>query len=89
MANNDTGQTQHRKNASNTLDRRPHSGEGCIHSQASAAPEAGFMLHWLVSNGGVLAVVVTAGVAVLLVCCLECSDCSHRDKDEFFHRRGV
>jgi hypothetical protein len=28
-------------------------------------------------------------VAILLVCCLECSDCSHKEKDEFFHRHEV
>jgi hypothetical protein len=29
------------------------------------------------------------GVALLLVCCLECTDCSSRDKDEFFRHRRV
>ena len=47
------------------------------------------MLHWFATNGSLLAVLVTAGIAVLLVCCLECSDCSHREKDELFHRREV
>jgi hypothetical protein len=42
--------------------------------------------HWLTANVSVLAVVVTVGVAVLLVCCLECTNCGCRDKDEFFHR---
>jgi len=46
-------------------------------------------VHWLVANGGVLAVVVTAGVAILLVCCLECSDCSCREKDDLFKRHEV
>jgi hypothetical protein len=43
--------------------------------------------HWLTANVSVLAVVITVGVAVLLVCCLECTNCGCRDKDEFFHRR--
>ncbi|MFP5277256.1 MAG: hypothetical protein ACLGPM_09070 [Acidobacteriota bacterium] len=47
------------------------------------------MLNWLSANGGILAVIVTAGIAVLLVCCLECSNCSHRDKDEIFRRHEV
>jgi len=47
------------------------------------------MLHWLSSYGGVLAIVVTAGVAVLLVCCLGCSNCSGRDKDDLFHRHEM
>ncbi|MGD0482347.1 MAG: hypothetical protein ABSA42_19415 [Terracidiphilus sp.] len=42
--------------------------------------------HWLTANESVLAVLVTVGVAVLLVCCLECTKCGCRDKDEFFHR---
>jgi hypothetical protein len=26
---------------------------------------------------------------VLLICCLECSDCSCRDNDDIFHRREL
>jgi hypothetical protein len=40
--------------------------------------------HWLTANGSVLAVLVTVGVAVLLVCCLECTKCGCRDKDDLF-----
>jgi hypothetical protein len=43
--------------------------------------------HWLTVNESVLAVLVTVGVAVLLVCCLECTKCGCRDKDELFPRR--
>lgn len=46
-------------------------------------------IHWLVDNGGVLAVVVTAGVAILLVCCLECSNCSCSEKDDLFKHHEV
>ncbi len=46
-------------------------------------------MHWLLMNGGILAVLVTAGIAVLLVCCLECSDCSKREKDDLFHRNEL
>jgi hypothetical protein len=45
--------------------------------------------HWLTANESVLAVLVTVGVAVLLVCCLECTKCGCRDKDELFRRREV
>lgn len=45
--------------------------------------------HWLVENGIVLAVLVTVGVAVLLVCCVECTRCPKREKDEIFHRHEV
>jgi hypothetical protein len=47
------------------------------------------LMHWLGINGNVLAVLITVGVAVLLVCCLECSDCGCREKDDLFKRREV
>ena len=47
------------------------------------------MIHWFEVNTNVLAVLVTVGVAVLLICCLECSDCSNREKDELFKNHGV
>jgi hypothetical protein len=47
------------------------------------------LLHWFAANGSVLAIVVTAGVAVLLVCCLGCSNCPRREKDELFRRRLI
>jgi hypothetical protein len=48
-----------------------------------------FLAHWLVVNGSVLAILVTLGVAVFLVCCLQCSDCSGREKDEIFSRHEI
>ena len=47
------------------------------------------LVHWLASNGTVLALAVTVGVAVLLVCCLGCSNCPSRDKDDLFRRREL
>jgi len=46
-------------------------------------------LKWLEWNGTVLAVLVTAGVAILLVCCLGCSSCPERDKDDLFKHREL
>jgi hypothetical protein len=46
------------------------------------------MIEWL-GMSGILAVVVTAGVAVLLFCCLQCSKCGCREKDDLFKRREV
>ncbi len=46
-------------------------------------------MHWIGVNGNVLAVLVTVGVAILLVCCLECTKCSGRDKDDIFHHHEV
>jgi hypothetical protein len=47
------------------------------------------ILHWFSMYANVLAILVTVGVAVLLVCCLECTNCSCREKDEFFRRHQV
>jgi hypothetical protein len=47
------------------------------------------LLAWLEMNATVLAVLVAAGVAVLIVCCLECSKCGCREKDELFKRHEV
>ena len=47
------------------------------------------LVHWIASHEILLAVVITAAVALLLVCCLECSHCSCRDRDELFNRHEV
>jgi hypothetical protein len=47
------------------------------------------LFHWFEINGTVMAVLVTVGVAVLLVSCLECSHCPKRDKDDIFNRREL
>jgi hypothetical protein len=47
------------------------------------------LIQWLISTGSLLALIVTAGVAVLLVCCLGCAKCSGREKDDIFSRREV
>jgi hypothetical protein len=47
------------------------------------------IIQWLTANESVLAVLVTVGVAVLLVCCLECTKCGCREKDDIFHRHDV
>jgi len=47
------------------------------------------ILHWFSSNGSLVAVLVTACVAVLLVCCLGCSNCPSRDKDDLFRRHEL
>jgi hypothetical protein len=47
------------------------------------------LMHWFWVNGTVLSVLVTVGVAVLLVACLECSSCPKRDKDDIFSRHEL
>ncbi|MGA2351793.1 MAG: hypothetical protein ABSF70_15265 [Terracidiphilus sp.] len=44
-------------------------------------------LHWIATGDNLLAAMVTACVAVLVVCCLECSKCPSRDEDDIFRRR--
>ena len=64
---------------------------------AGAAGRGQGMLYWLMrelahliaSNANALAILVTVGVAVLIVCCLECTKCPCREKDEIFKRHGV
>jgi hypothetical protein len=47
------------------------------------------LIQWLISTGSLLALIVTAGVAVLLVCCLGCSKCPEVKKDDIFSRHEV
>jgi hypothetical protein len=47
------------------------------------------LIHWFEINGSVMAVLVTVGVALLLVSCLECTHCSKRDKDDIFSRHEM
>jgi hypothetical protein len=47
------------------------------------------LIHWLESNSGMIAVLVTVCVAVLLVCCLGCSNCGSREKDNLFSRHEL
>jgi hypothetical protein len=45
--------------------------------------------HSLFSFGTLLAVLITAGVAVLLFCCLSCSSCGCKEKDDLFRRKSA
>jgi hypothetical protein len=47
------------------------------------------LFHWLMTSGSLIPLVVTAGIAVLLACCLGCSKCPCREKDDIFSRREV
>jgi hypothetical protein len=47
------------------------------------------VVRWIMTNGNVIAVIVTAGVAAFLACCLGCSKCPCRDKDDIFRHRSV
>ncbi|MGB9409037.1 MAG: hypothetical protein WCA89_15990 [Terracidiphilus sp.] len=47
------------------------------------------LIHWFTVYENAVAVLVTVGVALLLVCCLECSDCPSRDKDDIFRHHEL
>lgn len=47
------------------------------------------LVHWLAVNANLLAILVTVGVAILLVCCLECTKCPRHKKDNLFDRHEV
>jgi hypothetical protein len=47
------------------------------------------LIHWFAAHETVLALLITAGVAILLVCCLQCSHCPCSEKDEIFKRHEV
>jgi hypothetical protein len=47
------------------------------------------LLHWFQANANLIAILVTVAVALLLVCCLQCTKCPHREKDDLFKRREV
>ena len=47
------------------------------------------LIHWFMVDGNAISVLVTMGIAVLLVCCLECSDCPSRDQDDIFRRHAM
>ena len=47
------------------------------------------LFHGIARTEDLLAALVTAGVAVLLICCLECTECSRREKDDLFRRHEM
>lgn len=47
------------------------------------------LIHWFVAYENIIALLVTVGVALLIVCCMECTDCPSRDKDDLFRRRKL
>jgi hypothetical protein len=47
------------------------------------------IFHWFMINASVMSVLITVAVTVLLVCCLKCSDCSHREQDDLFTKHDI
>jgi hypothetical protein len=47
------------------------------------------MTHNFYMIGTIFAVLITAGVGVLVFCCLTCSNCGCKEKDEIFRRKSA
>jgi|GEM_PF-1131688 hypothetical protein len=47
------------------------------------------LILWFAVNANIIALVATIGVAVLLVCCLGCTNCPCREKDDLFKHHEV
>lgn len=45
--------------------------------------------HWFSTGATIIALVITAAVAIFLVCCLECTKCPKKEKDEIFNRHEL
>jgi hypothetical protein len=45
--------------------------------------------HWFSTGATIIALVITAAVAIFLVCCVECTKCPKKEKDEIFNRHEL
>lgn len=47
------------------------------------------LIHWFTTGASILAIIITVAVAIFLVCCLECTKCPSREKDNLFKRHEL
>jgi hypothetical protein len=47
------------------------------------------LVQWFATYENAVALLVTLGVAVFLFCCLECSHCPSRERDDIFSRHAM
>jgi hypothetical protein len=47
------------------------------------------LVQWFTTPENAFAVLVTVGVTVLLICCLECAHCPCREQDDLFRRHEL
>lgn len=45
--------------------------------------------NWFSTGATIIALVITAAVAIFLVCCVECTKCPKKEKDELFNRHEL
>ena len=48
-----------------------------------------YLVHLFATNGNLMAVLVTVGVAILIVCCVGCTNCPCRSKDDLFRHHEM
>jgi hypothetical protein len=51
--------------------------------------EMHMMPHTLYTIGTIFAALITIGVGILIFCCLTCSNCGCKEKDELFRRKSA
>ena len=44
------------------------------------------LIHWFAAHAILFTILVTAGIALLIACCIGCSNCSRAKKDDIFTR---
>jgi len=47
------------------------------------------LAHWFSTGATIIALVITAAVGIFLVCCVECTKCPKKEKDEIFNRHEL
>jgi len=47
------------------------------------------LAHWFSTGATIIALVITAAVAIFLICCVECTKCPKKEKDEIFNRHEL
>jgi hypothetical protein len=44
---------------------------------------------WFATGATIIALLITAAVAIFIVCCLECTKCPRKDEDNIFSRHEL
>ncbi|MGA3009367.1 MAG: hypothetical protein ABSD72_03825 [Terracidiphilus sp.] len=47
------------------------------------------LIHWLIAYENIIAIIVTVAIALVVVCCLKCSECPSRDEDDVFRHHSL
>jgi len=47
------------------------------------------MAQWFTTGATLIALVITVAVGIFLVCCIECTKCPKKEKDDIFNRHEL